>query len=263
MTAVQNMTATTTSPILAAENVHFAYDSNAPVLSGFTASLKPGRITVLLGPNAAGKTTLLRLLLGQLQPLQGCVRLMDKPITDWPAAARARVLSYVPQRSSVSFAFTVEQVVSLGRFALSRDPVAIDDAIAQCDLDSLRRRVFSELSMGQQQRVLLARALAQSRGHGKIMLLDEPVSAMDLRHIHETMSTLAALASRGMAVLVVLHDLNLAARYADDVWLLDAGRLVRQGTCHEVLQPEVLEPIYGVRLRRLADENRPILIAEV
>lgn len=257
------MTASTTVETLAAANVHFAYDRAAPVLSDFSADLAPRKITVLLGPNAAGKTTLLRVLLGQLQPSAGAVTLVGKPIADWSSSARAAAMSYVPQRSSVSFAFTVEQVVSLGRFALPRDPEAIDDAIDRCDLGALRRRVFSELSFGQQQRVLLARALAQSRGGGKIMLLDEPGSAMDLRHIHQTMGILVSLAARGMAVLVVLHDLNLAARYADNVWLLDEGRLVAEGPCHDVLRPAVLEPIYGVRLRSVAGESRPVLIAEV
>jgi iron complex transport system ATP-binding protein len=252
-------------PPLAADNLHFGYDPGRPVLTGLTAVLAPGRVTVLLGPNAAGKTTLLRLLLGQLEAGEGSVTLCGKPVGDWPPAARAAVMSYVPQRSSVSFAFTVEQVVSLGRFALPRDPAAVDDAVSRCDLGDLRHRIFSELSFGQQQRVLLARAMAQARGAGRVMLLDEPGSAMDLWHIHQTMRRLAELAASGMAMLVVLHDLNLAARYADDVWLLDAGRLAARGPWREVLRPAVLEPIYRVELRTVgmdAGGERPMFVAE-
>jgi iron complex transport system ATP-binding protein len=120
--------------------------------------------------------------------------------------------------------------------------------------------VYHELSAGQQQRVLLARAMAQSAGHGCVMLLDEPGSMMDLYHAHRMMSTLGDLAAAGLTVLVVLHDLNLAARYADVVWLMHQGRLLASGPWDQVLVPALLEPVYRVRLTplQLAGEARPV-----
>ena len=117
------------------------------------------------------------------------------------------------------------------------------------DLTEVAERPCAQLSGGQQQRVLLARAQPQAMGGGRVMLLDEPASHLDLRHAHVTMRRLRTLAAEGLAVLVVVHDLNLALRYADDVWLLDAGQLAGQGGWAEVLTPQVLAPVYGVELR--------------
>lgn len=224
-----------------------------------SALLSPSRLTAVIGPNAAGKSTLLRLMLGQLRPWAGRVLLGERCAADMPPAARARLLSYVPQRATASFAFTVQQVVEMGRHALPPDPAAVDRALGLCDLADLRASVFAELSVGQQQRVLLARALAQAAGAppGAAMLLDEPSSAMDPWHVHHTMGLLRRQADAGLAVLVVLHDLNLAARYADDVWLLDRGRLAAAGPWNEVMQPCVLEPVYRVRCQPLAAVGRP------
>lgn len=229
-----------------------------------SAALSPARLTAVIGPNAAGKSTLLRLMLGQLRPWAGRVLLHDRDAADTPPAVRARLLSYVPQRTTASFAFTVEQVVQMGRHALPPDPAAVQRALEVCDLVDARASIFAELSVGQQQRVLLARALAQSAGAGGgalpgagAMLLDEPSSAMDPWHVHQTMRLLRQQAEAGLAVLVVLHDLNLAARYADDVWLLDRGTVAAQGPWQQVMQPCVLEPIYRVRCQPLSVANRP------
>ena len=135
----------------------------------------------------------------------------------------------------------------MGRFATGGDDDAVERAIGACDLAQVRGRVFAELSGGQQRRVLLARAVAQSAGAGRVMLLDEPASGMDLRHVHQTMKRLGELAQQGLAVLVVMHDVNLAAAYADDVWLMDDGQIVRAGPWYRVLEPEMLERVYGVR----------------
>lgn len=152
----------------------------------------------------------------------------------------------------------------MGRFALSANPKAIEQAILACDLEGLRSRIYSELSAGQQQRVLIARAMAQATGAGRVMLLDEPISSMDLYHVQRTMITLTNLARSGLAILVVLHDLNLAARYADDVWLMHEGQLAATGPWSQVLQPQMLEPVYGVKIRALTTTHtdRPIFFVE-
>jgi len=252
-------------PIIQITDLAFAYQPHQPVLKSLTAALQPGRVTGLIGPNATGKSTLMKLLLGQLAPDTGQILLGGSPINELPPARRAAMMSYVPQRGLVSFAYTVEQVVSMGRHALPRDEHAINEAIKRTDLNSLRHRVYSELSVGQQQRVVLARAIAQSAGQGQVMLLDEPVSAMDLWHIHQTMGTLRELAADGLAILIVLHDLNLTAAYADDVWLLHEGELAACGPWDEVLQSQRLEPIYRVRLVPLQADagQRPVFRVDV
>lgn len=249
---------------LSMRDVAFAYDAHE-VLHGVTASLRRGRLTCLLGPNAAGKTTLMRLLLGQLAPTRGQVLIDGESISTWSLPRRAKVVSYVPQRASVSFGFTVEQVVTMGRYALPHRPAVIAQMLEQCELTDLRQRVFSHLSAGQQQRVLLARAMAQAADGGRAMLLDEPGSAMDILHVHQMMRQLRSLADGGMAVLAIVHDLNLAARYADDVWLLHEGRLVADGPWQRVLTTDLLEPVYRVKLRSLKEkpEQRPVFLVDM
>jgi iron complex transport system ATP-binding protein len=245
---------------LSLDGVTFGYEQAKPVLEQVTAELRPGRLCALIGPNAVGKTTLLRLILGQLTPWSGRINLAGRRTESFSPLERAAMVSYVPQRGMVSFAFTVEQVVTMGRHALRQDQAAIERALTLTDLQSQRQRVYHELSAGQQQRVLLARAMAQSIGQGCLMLLDEPGSMMDLLHVHRTMGKLKELAVAGMAVVVALHDLNLAARYADEVWLMDGGRLIACGPWEQVLVPAVLEPVYHVGLTALQapGERRPV-----
>ncbi len=236
--------------------VSFGYQPGRAVVCDVSTELSDGRVCALIGPNAAGKSTLLKLMLGQLSPWSGRVEVADEPVEQMPFDRRATLVSYVPQQGGVSFAFTVRQVVAMGRYAMGDGGEHVDRAIAQCDLAGLEGRVYSELSGGQQQRVLLARAVAQAAGCGRLMLLDEPASGMDLRHIHQTMKMLKQIAQGedgrpGPAVLIVLHDVNLAARYADDVWLMDRGGLVAAGPCREVMRPELLGRVYGVGFKAM------------
>jgi iron complex transport system ATP-binding protein len=202
-----------------------------------------------------------------LKAAKGEINVCGRPLGSMHATERAKIVSYVPQRGLASFAFSVEQVVAMGRHVLSRDQDAIESALSMCDLQHLRGRVYAELSVGQQQRVLLARAMAQSAGSGQVMLLDEPNSGMDLHYAHETMLHLRQMAEQGMCVLVVLQDISMAARYADDVWLLSKGSLVASGSWEEVLHPEILEPVYRVKVYRLANHvhdihDRPLFFTE-
>lgn len=240
--------------------VSFAYPGGHEVVRNVTAEVACGRLTILLGPNGAGKSTLLQLAMGHLKPTAGKITVAGSDLGSMRHEKRAELISFVPQRASIGFAFSVEEVVRMGRYALPTDERAIEEALSACDLQTIRRRSLSVLSFGQQQRALLARALAQSAGGGIVMLLDEPGSAMDLRHLHDMMHHLQRIAKTGMAVLVVLHDLNLAARYADDVWLLDQGELVLRGGWNEVLQPRVLEPVYRVSVRNVHQtaDGRPV-----
>lgn len=263
-------TTPTPPPVMQLHDVSFAYYKGEPVIDGVTADVQPGMVHALIGPNAAGKSTLLRLMLGELVPSAGRVMIGGVSVRRLTPKIRARLISYVPQRASVSFSYSVAEVVRMGRFAVGEDDTAVDAALRACELDDLRHRPFDELSAGQQQRVLLARALAQSSGGGggRIMLLDEPTSALDLAHIHRTMTHLRRLAAAGLAVVTVLHDLNLAARYADQIWLLHQGRLAAAGPWHQVLTPQLLEPIYHVKLHPVGQtpdtrNPRPIFQASI
>jgi len=173
------------------------------------------------------------------------------------------MISYVPQRPAAHLTFAVEQIIAMGRYARDHVPQTVESAIELCDLQDVRHRVFGQLSVGQQQRVALARAIAQSfdaEPSRHAIILDEPVSSMDLKHVHQTMARLKELACRGYAIAVVLHDLNLTARYADDVWLLNQGCLVQRGEWHQVLVPSVLEPVYDVKLSTSSEisTGRPV-----
>lgn len=260
--------ATLVTPVLTVEDATFGYVPEQAVFTRLSAVLAPGRLTALLGPNAVGKSTLLKAVLGLVQPWSGRVTHAGRALGSLSPVQRAACLAYVPQRASVSFAFTVEQVVSMGRFAVGADDQAIEKAIGACDLNAIRERIFRELSGGQQQRVLLARALAQVYGPAlrqKVMLLDEPVSAMDLWHVHQTLRLLRELTQQGLSALVVLHDLNLAARYADDIWLMTCGGFAAVGPWQDVLRPEVLEPVYRMKLPivNVDEAGRPVFSAQL
>lgn len=249
--------------VMTLAGLKFGYDPDNQVIKGIDVTVKPGAIHVLLGPNATGKTTLLKLILGILTPDTGTITIGGIDNTQLDARQRARRLSYVPQQSASSFGFDVQHVVGMGRLALGPDPQAVQQAMARTDVLSLKHRAFNQLSSGQQQRVLLARAIAQVGPKTVAMLLDEPVSAMDLARSHQMMLQLRDLADSGLAIVVVLHDLNLAMQYADKVWLLDDGTLAAVGDWSDVFMPEVLGPVYRMAFERLDHPfaTRPILLS--
>ncbi len=214
-------------------------------LESVTADAAPGRITAVLGPNAAGKSTLLRCVIGALSPAAGCVLIDGEPAHQLPTRKLAGRVAYVPQRPQVSAAFTVREVVELGRYALAASRRRIDEALGELDLNEIADRPFPTLSVGQQQRATLARAVAQIADDGHLVL-DEPASAMDLRHVRSSTALLRRLADGGATVLVAMHDLTLALSLADECWLLDHGRLVAAGPTTEVISIERLHEVFGV-----------------
>lgn len=250
--------------IVRLEQVCFGY-SGSPVVQNVNAQLQPGKVTALIGPNAAGKSTLMRLMLGRLTPWSGGVQVQGRGVEAWSPLDRAQRLSYVPQRPGVRFAFTVRQVIAMGAYALAKRVAdrLVDNAMEQAGLTTLADRVLMELSGGQQQRVLLARAEVQSATAGQAMLLDEPGSHLDLKCRHAMMRRLRVLAGNGLAVLVVLHELDLAVRYVDQAWLMGAGKLVADGPWDQVLTPSILSPVYGLDFKQInSGEDRPILIVD-
>lgn len=256
------------SAVLAAADVHFAYhhghapSSRGEVVRGVSLNLRPGTVTAILGPNGAGKSTLLRLLLGTLRPGRGRVTLGGEDVASVDAWRRAGALAYIGQRAALAGPMTVRRVVELGRHAVGDSSAAVDRAMERAGVTDLAAQTLETLSAGQQQRVGMARVMAQLDGPpppgplGKTLLADEPVSAMDPRHSMEALGLLKSLATQGVAVAVVLHDLTLALRFADTALLMDKdGAQAAAGPVADVLTPAVLEPVYGVGFEVLSGEG--------
>lgn len=219
------------------------------VLKDIALAVKPGEILALLGPNGSGKSTLIRALSGVI-PASGKIRFSGRELGDLNPAERARLMAVVPQTATLPPAFSVWETVLLGRTPYLNflgQVSAKDEEIARCALSRvdalhLAERRVGELSGGEQQRVLLARALAQA---APVLLLDEPTTHLDLQHqigLLELIHTLAR--NENLGVIVALHDLNLAARYADRIALIVAGEIKALGVPKEVLRPELISQIY-------------------
>ncbi|MGE4527754.1 MAG: ABC transporter ATP-binding protein [Rhodospirillaceae bacterium] len=222
-----------------------------PVLRGIDLALGGAGMVGLIGPNGAGKTTLLKTMMGFLSPDAGEVRFGGQGLAAWEPQALARRVGYLAQGAPCSWPMSVERVVELGRTPhLSRfgrpgaaDAAAVERAMAATGVAALRRRPVTDLSGGERVRVMLARTLA---GCPEVLLADEPVVALDPHYQLQVMETLRQSAASGRTVVVVLHDLTLAARFCDRLVLLHGGRVMADGAPEEVLTPGLLEAAYGV-----------------
>lgn len=238
--------------MITATGVSWKYGA-ALVLDRVDVNAAPGRVLGLIGPNGSGKTTLLRLLYGALRSPSGEVHVDGDPLRGLPPREAARRLAVVVQETGGETTLTVGEMVLLGRgphLSTFQRTGPEDHAIAARALERvgathLGARSFAELSGGERQRVLIARALTQQATH---LLLDEPTNHLDIRYQHEILSLVQGL---GTCSIVVLHDLNLAARYCDDLVLLGDGGVVAAGPTSDVLDPEVLEPVYGIGIHRI------------
>ncbi|MET1081362.1 MAG: heme ABC transporter ATP-binding protein [Pseudomonas sp.] len=239
------------------------------VLAGIDLALQPGEVLGVLGPNGAGKSTLLGALCGELPAAEGRVLLDGKPLSAWSGPSRARRLAVLPQQSTLDFAFRVEEVVALGRLphasGRERDGQVVAEALAAADAGHLIGRSYLALSGGERQRVHLARVLAQlwPGEQGQVLLLDEPTSMLDPLHQHTILQAVCRFAERGAAVLVILHDLNLAARYCDRLLLLQAGRPQALGTPQQVLRAAPLYAVFGleVLVQVHPERGHPLIVA--
>ena len=254
--------------MLQAENLTLKRGS-AVVLSDIEVALQPGEVLGMLGPNGAGKSTLLAALCGELLPSAGRVSLDGRALSEWDGPSRAQRLAVLPQSSTLNFAFTVEAVVAMGRLPHASgarlDAEIVTAALNAADVAHLTGRNYLHLSGGERQRVHLARVLAQlwPGRSGQVLLLDEPTSMLDPLHQHTTLQAVRTFAAAGCAVLVVLHDLNLAARYCDRLLLLANGRAQALGSPQEVLQPALLEAVFGLQVlvHSHPELGHPLIIA--
>ncbi len=231
---------------LIVSEVSFTYPGIPSVLRDISLAAEAGRILAIIGPNAVGKTTLLRIMLGLLKAESGSVALDGKQIDKMTLTERAAKCAYVAQRSTVDAPFTVYEVMKLGLNHVA--PKYINQAMESVGIEHLANRIYQQLSVGQQQRIAFARASAQIQNGsaGTALLLDEPMSALDPKYCINIISQLRQIASRGSVVVVVIHDLPLAYRFADDVALLHDGGLFAAGTVEDTLHPENLEAVFGI-----------------
>jgi iron complex transport system ATP-binding protein len=226
-----------------------------PILSGIDLRILGGEMVGLIGANGAGKSTLLRTMAGLLPPVAGRLALDGTPIDQLPERARARRIAYLAQGGEVGWELAADAVVALGRlphrsrFAAPSDDDrrAVENAMALCGLDALRRRPVSTLSGGERARVLLARALAVE---ADFLLADEPVAALDPLHQLTTLELLRTMAERGTGIVVVLHDLGLASRFCHRLVLLAEGHVLADGAPGSVLTDEALARAYGIAVAR-------------
>jgi len=229
----------------------------ATLLDGVSLTLEPGELVAVVGPNGAGKSTLLKNLCGEWVPERGAVSLNGRRLSNWPHKARARRLAVLPQHTALNFPFRVEDVVLMGRSPHvvggenDRDREIVRQALVTADIEHLKDRIYTHLSGGERQRVHLARVLSQvwesSSTQPCYLLLDEPTSALDLAHQHRLMDILHDWANRkSCGVLIILHDLNLAASYADRVCVLKSGRLMGEGSPAKILCPDLIGEVYQV-----------------
>jgi len=255
--------------ILEVSGIACAYDGT-DVLSDVTVRLSPGDFVAVAGPNGSGKSTLIRALSRVLRPRLGSALLDGDDLYAIPARRSAQAIAVLPQESSVEFEFTCEEVVlmgrapHLGRFETEsdRDRKAVQEAMERTSTWELRKRAVLELSGGERQRVLLARAFAQEP---RILLLDEPTAHLDLSFQVQILRLVRALRDeKKTAVLASLHDLNLAAAYADRIVLLSKGKIAAAGTPTEVLVEPVLRPIFGteVTVRPHPDTGKPLVLVK-
>ena len=238
---------------LRVEQVDFAYVPGRPVLRGVSLEMAAGRVTGLFGPNGSGKSTLLRCLNGSLRPQSGQVWVGEQAVAELGSREAARLMAVVSQDTPRSLPFTALEVVLLGRYPhgeMWRDDSAEEVAfarrcLARLDAGELAERRFDELSGGERQRVIVGRALAQDT---RVLLWDEPVSHLDVRHQLELYRLARALADEGRTIVMVCHDLFLAPMFVDQVVLLKAGTVVAAGGPAEVLVLGNMEAVFGVKM---------------
>lgn len=255
--------------VFEAREIEFGYRPQSPVLRGVSFAAKAGKFLCILGPNGSGKTTLLRCMLGQFRPSGGQLLLDGKELARHSRRELARLMSYVPQIPQSTFAFSVQELVLMGRFAHTgvlglageQDLAIARLAMQMTQTLEFADRTLEELSGGEAQCVMIARALAQQPS---VMLLDEPTSHLDIKNqlmIYKMMQRLAH--DWGMAVICVSHDINMAAHFADELLLMRLGKVLANGAPMDVIQQETLQRLYDVQIDLIAtaDDSVPLVRA--
>lgn len=249
------------------ENASFAYGSN-PALQYLSMNIEEGEFIGVIGPNGSGKSTLLKLLGGILRSDSGGVFFKDKELHDYKRKILARSIAWVPQEHPETFSFRVAEIVLMGRHPY-RSPLTFESqedldiaaqAMKMTDVSHLSTRPFNEISGGEKQRVMLASAIAQEP---EVMLLDEPTTALDIKYQLEILNILKRLNQvNGATLVLAMHDLQLASKFCGRLVLINEGRIIKDGTPDQTLKKEILETVYGVRIKLFRDkENGGVMIS--
>jgi len=236
----------------------FGYHRDKIVLNDVDFSVRSSEFVALIGPNGAGKSTLLKLLAGLHKPIFGKIEFFDKPLNEYTHRALARDVAYLPQEDEIHFPFTVSEVVMLGRWPHSggaffdspSDREAVRDAMERLGISQWADRRVTELSGGERARVMLAKALAT---RPKCLLLDEPVSEMDLKFRTDSYRLIRELANNGISVVVVAHDIGSVARWSDRMVLMAEGKIIADGPSEEVLDVKILGDAYKTGVKVIGD----------
>jgi iron complex transport system ATP-binding protein len=226
------------------------------ILDRVSVGIQPGAFLSIVGPNGSGKSTLLRALAGIWELSEGEIRIEGRPLKDFGRRELAQIVAFVPQDTRMDFAFTVEEIVAMGRHprrgrferASAIDHRAIEDSLKRCDIGHLRNRFVTTLSGGERQRVAIARSLAVEP---EIVLLDEPTASLDVQHSLEVLDLCRALAQAGKSIVLATHDLNAVARYTTQVALIESGKIAYVGDRDGVLTSNVLDRVFGVHAELL------------
>lgn len=246
------------------KGVDFSYSGDCKVLEGINLDINGPQVVSILGPNGVGKSTLIHCINKILSPTAGTVLYDGHDVSEYSLKEMARQIGYVPCTSSDSFPLTVVDTVLLGRHphagwkTTDEDLEIVYEALEKLGIQDLALRYFNELSAGQHQKVMLARGLVQ---RPQVLLLDEPTSNLDIRHQLGISRTLKQLShSEGLMVIMISHDLNIAARYSDSIILMHGGRVFAVGSPSEVLTVENIRLVYGVDSRIVEDDGHPYII---
>ena len=259
--------------MIEAQNISLAINGYQ-LLQEVSMHLRPGCFSVVLGKNGAGKSTFLKTLTGELSPDEGQVLVDGHPLQSVPLKKLARRRAVMTQELQLAFGFTALEVVLLGRmphssgFESARDYEIARECMQQAEASHLHERRFPTLSGGEKQRVQFARMLAQLWEHIEAetpcaLLLDEPLASLDMAHQHGMMQLVRALSRKNVAVMMILHDLNLAAQYADEVHLMKDGRSFALGTPHEIFTPDIIHAAFDcpVHIMQHPQHNCPLVMA--
>ena len=232
--------------------------NGSTLLDNVSNIVHPGEVLAILGANGAGKTTLVKTLAGDIKPDSGQILMGDRPLDQWPRRAQAQVRAILPQSSTLNFPFTVLEVVLMGRtphlrgIEQAEDYQIARDALELTETLELQNRAYTTLSGGERQRVQLSRVLAQiwtsPEKSNRYLLMDEPLNNLDLAHQHDTLRIAHSFAEQGVVVVIVLHDLNLAAQYADRVIILKRGKLLAMGAPCDVLTSETIRAAFDIEV---------------
>jgi iron complex transport system ATP-binding protein len=256
----------TSEPLIELNSVGLALDGRA-ILKNVSLQVFPGEVLALVGPNGAGKSSLLSVMSGDVQATTGRALLQGRDVSKYRVDEAARQRSVLMQSNEVSFPFTVAEIVEMGRApwarttSLADDNKAIAEALEKADVEHLVERRFNQLSGGERARVSLARVLAQRT---PVVLLDEPTAALDLKHQESVMKTVREIAGQGRAVVVVVHDLSVAAGYADRVAMVVEGKIAAVGSPREVITAKRVSEVYGVAvdIETVGSPARPVILPQ-